>query len=238
MRQAGLELHRAINSVTNNMMNVDTFVTENAPVDRRGRFELENSKLLDIEVDGRVVAKAGSMIAYDGDLSFTGKSSAEGGITGFLKSQATNEGTPVMEVQGEGHVYLADQGKQVQLVSLDSDDAISVNGDDVLAFEESVEYEIGTIGSIGGAATAGLTNVFLSGPGVVALTTHGEPVVVSPPIQTDPNATVAWSKNLSPSMTSDRSFKDSIGQQSGETYQLAFDGAEGFVVTQPFEEVP
>jgi uncharacterized protein (AIM24 family) len=27
-----------------------------------------------------------------------------------------------------------------------------------------------------------------------------------------------------------------VGQSSGETYQLAFEGTEGFVVVQPFEE--
>lgn len=217
-------------------MNIDTFVSENAPNESRQQFELENSKLLDIDVDGSVIAKAGSMVAHEGDLTFTGKSSAEGGITGFLKEKATSEGTPVMTVEGRGHVYLADQGKRIQLLSLDADEAISVNGNDVLAFDETVDYEIGTIGSLGGAATAGLTNVFLSGPGAVAITTHGDPLVLTPPVQTDPNATVAWSRELSPSITTDRSLADSIGQRSGETYQLSFSGADGFVVVQPYEE--
>jgi uncharacterized protein (AIM24 family) len=217
-------------------MELEDFVQSNAPADGTDQFELENSKLLDIDVDGTVLTKAGAMVAFDGDLSFTGKSSAEGGLTGFIKEQATSEGTPVMEIEGNGTVYVADQGKEIQLLSLDEGESISVNGSDVLAFEDRVEYEIGTIGSIGGASAAGLTNVFLSGPGTVAITTHGDPLVVTPPVRTDPEATVAWSSDISPSVESNRSLGDMIGQSSNERYQLKFEGDSGFVVVQPFEE--
>ncbi|MFC7141137.1 AIM24 family protein [Halosimplex aquaticum] len=219
-------------------MELDEFVSANAPDEGGERFELENSKLLDIDVDGTVLTKAGAMVAYTGDLSFTGKSSAEGGLTGFIKEKATSEGTPVMEVEGQGHVYVADREKKIQLLRLGDEESISVNGEDVLAFEGGVDYEIGTIGSIGGASAAGLTNVFLSGPGTVAITTHGDPLVLEPPVRTDPDATVAWSSNLSPSINTDRSLSDAIGQSSGETYQLDFSGTEGFVVVQPYEEGP
>ena len=61
-------------------MELNDFVAANEPGETGERFELENSKLLDIDVDGKIIAKVGSMIAYDGDLSFTGKSSAEGSV--------------------------------------------------------------------------------------------------------------------------------------------------------------
>ncbi|MEA1932296.1 MAG: AIM24 family protein [Euryarchaeota archaeon] len=217
-------------------MELNDFVAANEPGETGKRFELENSKLLDIDVDGTIIAKAGSMIAYDGDLSFTGKSSAEGGLTGMIKSKVTSEGTPVMEVEGQGHVYLADQEKKIQILELDAGESISVNGNDVLAFEDRVDYEISTIGSIGGASAGGLLNVYLTGPGTIAITTHGDPLVLEPPVRTDPDATVAWSSNLSPSLKADRSLKDSIGQTSGETYQMSFEGSSGFVVVQPYEE--
>ncbi|MDY6779956.1 MAG: AIM24 family protein [Halobacteria archaeon] len=219
-------------------MELENFVQENAPEEGERRFELENTKLLDIDVDGKVMTKAGAMVAYDGELSFTGKSSAEGGLTGFLKEKATSEGTPIMEVEGQGHVYVADQEKKIQVLSLDEGEAISVNGEDVLAFEDTVDYEIGTIGSIGGASAAGLTNVFLSGPGMLAITTRGDPLALAPPVKTDPEATVAWSSNLEPSIDINRSLGDAIGQSSGETYQMSFEGDSGFVVVQPYEEGP
>jgi len=217
-------------------MDVDTFVTENRPDESADAFELENRKLLDVAVDGTVLAKAGSMVAYDGDLAFSGKSSAEGGLTGFIKSKATDEGTPVMAVEGTGHLYLADQGKEVQVLDLDDGERISVNGNDVLAFESGVDYTISTIDSLAGSATGGLTNVFLEGPGHVAITTHGTPLVLTPPVKTDPAATVAWSGETSPSGSVNRSLSDLVGQSSDERYQLEFTNSDGFVVVQPYEE--
>ena len=157
---------------------------------------------------------------------------------GFIKQAATSEGTPIMKVEGQGHVYVADQGKKIQPLQLDAGESITVNGNDVLAFETSVDYSIGTIGSVGGAKAGGLTNVYLEGPGMVAITTHGNPMVLAPPVTTDPEATVAWSSNLSPSLNTQRSLADSIGQSSGEKYQMVFQGVEGFVVVQPYEERP
>ncbi|ADJ14061.1 AIM24 family protein [Halalkalicoccus jeotgali] len=216
-------------------MKLDEFRTANAPVEGDETFQLENSKLLDVALDGSVMARAGSMIAYTGDISFSGKASAEGGITGFLKGAALGEGTPVMEATGNGHVYLADQGKRVQVIDLAADEELSVNGNDVLAFESDVDYEVRTIDSIAGSSAGGLTNVFLSGPGTVAITTYGDPLVLTPPVRTDPDATVAWS-GTAPGGNVNRSLSDLVGQSSDETYQLDFTGSEGFVIVQPFEE--
>ncbi|WP_380678269.1 AIM24 family protein [Salinigranum sp. GCM10025319] len=215
-------------------MDLEEFTRSNAPAEGGDGFQKENNRLLDVPVDGTVMVKAGSMIAYTGDITFTGKSSAEGGITGFVKEAVSGEGTPIMEAEGTGHVYVAERSKKVQVLDLDADESISVNGDDVLAFESSVDYEINTIGSLSGAAAGGLTNVYLTGPGQVAITTHGDPLVMTPPVFTDPDATVAWSTNLSPSIETNKTFE--IGQTSGESLQMKFTGSEGFVVVQPNEE--
>jgi uncharacterized protein (AIM24 family) len=217
-------------------MDVDQFTAEHVPTDSDEQFQLENSYTLDVAVDGAVMAKAGSMIAYTGALSFTGKSSAEGGITGFIKEAATGEGTPVMTVEGQGHVYLADREKKVQVLRLEADDAITVNGEDILAFEESLDYEIDTIDSLAGSFAGGFTNVYLQGPGYVALTTHGDPLVLKPPVSTDPSATVAWSSTV-PDVEINKNLSDMVGQESGERFQMNFDGTDGFVVVQPYEEL-
>jgi uncharacterized protein (AIM24 family) len=182
------------------------------------------------------MAKAGAMVAYTGDLSFTGQATPEGGITGFLKEAATGEGTPVMHIEGDGHVYLADHEKEVQIIHLDDDDALTVNGEDILAFESQISYEIDKIDSLAGAFAGGFTNVYLQGPGYIALTTHGDPLVFEPPVTTDPSATVAWNKT-SPSVEVNKNLSDMIGQESGERFQMNFDGPEGFVVVQPYEEL-
>lgn len=223
----------AIDFVT---MNIDQFTTEHESTETDAPFELENSYTLDVTVDGDVMAKAGSMVAFTGDLSFTGKSSAEGGITGFIKEAATSEGTPVMTIEGRGHAYLADSEKKVQLLELDAGDSITVNGEDVLAFESDVSYEISSMDSLAGAFAGGFTNVYLEGPGHVAITTHAEPIVLEPPVSTDPSATVAWS-GTSPDVEVNRNLSDMVGQESGERFQMNFDGESGFVVVQPYEEL-
>jgi uncharacterized protein (AIM24 family) len=217
-------------------MDIQQFKSAHVPADSDETFQLENSYTLDVAVDGTTMAKAGSMVAYTGDLSFTGQASAEGGITGFLKEAATGEGTPVMAIEGSGHAYLADNGKKIQVLDLAPDDAITVNGEDVLAFESGVDYEIGTIDSLAGSLAGGFTNVYLQGPGHVAITTHGDPIAVEPPVSTDPSATVAWS-GTSPTVTTNRSLSDMVGQESGERLQMDFEGPDGFVVVQPYEEL-
>lgn len=216
-------------------MDFENFKSTHAPTTSDEPFQLENSYTLDVTVDGSILAKAGSMVAYTGDLSFTGKASAEGGIRGFLKEAASSEGTPIMSVDGTGHVYLADQQKKVQVLELGADDSVSVNGEDVLAFDPDLSYKISTIDSLAGSFAGGFTNVYLEGPGYVALTTHGDPIVLEPPVSTDPSATVAWS-GTSPNVEVNRSLSDMIGQESGERFQMNFAGSDGFVVVQPYEE--
>ena len=216
-------------------MDIEQFKSDHTPTDSSGTFQLENSYTLDVAVDGTLMAKAGSMIAYTGDLSFTGQATPEGGITGFIKEAATNEGTPVMTVEGQCHVYLADNEKKVQVLELEADDAITVNGEDVLAFESQINYEIDKMDSLAGAFAGGFTNVYLEGPGFVALTTHADPLVMTPPVTTDPSATVAWS-GTTPDVEVNKNLSDMIGQESGERFQMNFTGSDGFVVVQPKEE--
>ncbi len=210
-------------------MNADQFTDEPA-----GSFRRANSYTLAATVEEPVLAKIGSMVAYTGDVSFTGKLSA-GGITGLVKETVTNEETPVMKVAGDGEVYLADDGRKVQVLELDETESITVSGDDVLAFESSVSYDVGAITSLAGTLAGGFTTVSLAGPGAVAVTTDGDPLVFDPPVTTDPAATVAWS-GTSPSVSVNKKLTDMIGAESDERYQMAFGGDEGFVVVQPQEK--
>ncbi|GAB6860168.1 AIM24 family protein [Haloplanus litoreus] len=216
-------------------MDIEQFATEHVTTGTDAPFQLENSYTLTVAVDGSVLAKAGSMIAFTGDLSFTGKASAEGGITGFIKQAATGEGTPIMNIEGQGHVYLADSEKKVQLLELGVEDSITVNGEDILAFEPGVSYEISSMDTLAGAFAGGFTNVYLEGPGYVAITTHADPIVLEPPVSTDPSATVAWS-GPSPNVQVNKNLSDMIGQESGERFQMNFEGDTGYVVVQPYEE--
>jgi uncharacterized protein (AIM24 family) len=202
-------------------------------------FELENDYLLEINLNGRAWAKAGAMIAYTGQVKFTREGMLEHGVGKALKKMVSGEGTSLMKVEGQGRVYLADKGKKVQVLNLQNE-TIFVNGNDLLAFESSVNWDIKMMRRMAGLMAGGLFNVRLSGPGMVAITTHYDPLTlqVKPgqTIYTDPNATVAWSGSLMPDFRTDVSFKTFLGRGSGESIQLKFEGS-GWVVLQPFEEV-
>lgn len=217
------------------------FLSKTGEKDRPGDvFELESNRMLEIHVSGRVWTKLGAAVAYRGDLKFIREGMAEGGLGKMFKRMVTGEVTPLAKVEGQGRLYVADEGKHISILRL-SGETINVSGNDLLAFEDSVAYDITMIRRVAGMMAGGLFSVKLTGTGMVAITTHGEPLTlrVTPgdPVSTDPNATVAWSENLTPELKTDISLRTFIGRGGGETFQMLFQG-DGFVVVQPYEEVP
>ena len=201
-------------------------------------FELESPQTLEINLDGAVWVKLGSMIGYYGNVTFKRQGLREQGISMVFKKMVSGEGVSLMKADGKGKIYLADNGKKVRILQL-NEESIFVNGNDILAIENSLSYDITMMKSVAGVVGGGLFNVRVSGSGHLALTTHGDPVtlLVTPdkPLCTDANATVAWDGNLSPNIKTDLSFKNLIGRGTGEGIQLVFSGT-GWVVLQPFEE--
>jgi len=202
-------------------------------------FELENPHLLEVNLKGRVWTKLGAMIGYVGQVKFTREGMFEHGVGKLVKKMLSGEGTKLMKMEGQGRVYLADKGKRVQVLALE-EETIFVNGNDLLAFEDGVEWDIKMMRRVAGLVAGGLFNVQLSGPGMAAITKHYDPVALrvrpGQPVYTDPNATVAWSGELHPDIKTDLSLKTFLGRGSKEAIQMKFDG-QGWVVLQPFEEV-
>lgn len=220
---------------------LQAFLNDTAERDHPGDvFELESPKMLEAHVNGRLWSKLGAMVAYRGNLTFKREGMLEGGIGNALMKMVSGEMAPLSKIEGQGIVYLADTAKDVTILRLQNE-TINVNGNDLLAFEESVSYQITMHRRIAGMLSGGLFSVRLSGIGMVAIMSHGRPLTlrVTPqdPVCTDPNATIAWSGNLSPEVKMDTSFKALMGRGGGETFQMVFRG-DGFVVIQPFEEVP
>ncbi len=218
---------------------LNEFVEESRQRDRgQGFFELESPRMLEVNLNGLVWTKMGAMVAYVGAMKFTREGMLEHGIGKFLKKAVTGEGTRLTKVEGQGRLYLADTGKKVQILNLQGE-SIVVNGNDLLAFEPSIEWDITVMKKVSAMLAGGLFNVRLSGHGMVAISTHYDPLTLmvtqQQPVRTDPNATVAWSGNLTPNFKTDMSLKTFLGRGSGESFQMEFQG-EGFVVIQPFEE--
>ena len=219
---------------------IQDFIQKTKQEDKhQGLFELETSRLLEINLNGQVWAKAGSMVSYRGNIKFVRERMLEHGLRRLFKKALTGEGTSLMKATGEGKLYIADQGKKISILHLKNESLI-VNGNNLLAFEQTIEWDIKLMRRIAGMLAGGIFNVKLEGTGRVAITSHYEPLtlIVTPdnPVFTDPNATVAWSGELNPDFVTDVSFKTFLGRGSGESIQMKFSG-NGFVVVQPYEEV-
>ena len=197
-----------------------------------GTFTLQNSSLLKVRLQGNAVqAKLGSMVAYQGDVRFDHKG---GGLGRFFKKALTGEGVDLMVAAGEGDLFLAHSARKIMILDLENE-RMTVNGDNILAFESSVDWDIQPIVGAGRLA-GGPFSVVLEGTGKVAVTAQGDPVLLdtSTPTSADPDSAIAWSGGVRTRVKSDVSFKTILGRDSGETFQILFDGP-GWVLIQPSE---
>lgn len=205
---------------------------EYAEVDANARVVRQNSKMLKVRLGEPVLARQGSMVAFQGNIDFDHEGA--GGVGKFLKKAATGEGVQLMRCTGQGEIFFASEADQVHILHLEGS-ALSVNGRNVLAFEPTLEYDIQRVQGAG-VLTGGLFNTRLSGHGWVAITTKGQPVVLhtNQPTFGDPQAVVAWSADLRTSLNRTVKAKALVGLGSGEAFQLAFEG-HGIVIVQPAE---
>jgi len=223
-----------------NKYSIKTLIEQTAQDESRNSFfELEKEYLLELNINNQsVLIKKGAMVAYDGNVKFEREGMLSKGVGNFLKKAVSGEGTSMMQASGTGRIYVADYAKKIRVLYLE-DEAINVNGNDVLAHEESLKSDVKLMKSVAGMMGGGLFQVRLQGTGHAAITTHGDPLtlLVKPgkPVYTDPNATVAWSGNLTPTIKTDISLKTLIGRGSGESFQMKFEG-DGWVLVQPYEE--
>ena len=219
-------------------MNSDLFAPVHAEVAGPG-MQKQGAKMCKVALDGEVMARSGSMVAYQGNLQFSALGS--GGIGNVIKQKLTGEGVPLMKVTGRGDLFLANNAGDVHLVDLDGNDGLTINGANVLAFESTLQYKIERVHGAAMVSGAGLFNCVFTGRGRLAMTTKGAPVVLTVDEATyaDPQAAVAWSASLRTGVQSNDQFNlgTLIGRSTGERFTLSFSG-QGFVVVQPSEEPP
>jgi uncharacterized protein (AIM24 family) len=198
-------------------------------------FTLQNSKLLKVRLDQVTIqAKLGSMVAYQGEVTF--EHAGSGGMSRLIKKAVSGEGTSLMKVTGAGEVFLADTAQDIHLIYLE-DDKVTVNGPNLLAFDSGIDWDIERVQGASGVMGGGLFNTSLAGTGWVAILSDGPPVllnVASAPTFADAQAAITWSSGVSTSIKTDVNLKTLVGRGSGETIQMAFSG-QGWVLVQPSE---
>ncbi len=216
-------------------MRGEVFKPENmAQPPTQAGMSVQNSYCVKYAVNGEVLARQGSMVAYRGNLQIETKSQ---GVGNFLKRAVTGEGVSLMTVRGQGEMWFADHKNNVFILELDPNEYLSINGRNVLVFDPSLQYQISMVkgaGMFGG----GLFNCVFSGQGKLAITCDGAPVVipVSPqlPVYVDTDAIIGWSSQLQTTIHRSQGLKSILKGGSGEMFQLLFQG-QGFVIIQPSE---
>src|SRR6478735_6232779 len=217
------------------MTRVQTTLGQFNETQSQDAFALQNSKLLKVRLEAVTVqSKLGSMVAYQGDVTF--EHAGSGGLGRMLKKAVTGEGTQLMKITGSGEVFLADQAQDIHLLYLE-DDFITVNGPNLLALGEGIDWDIKRVEGASSMMGGGLFNMALHGTGWVAILSDGPPVLLdvsAAPTYADAQAAITWSSGVSTGLRTDFKMKNLVGRGSGESVQMSFSG-DGWVLVQPSE---
>ncbi|MFG2297637.1 AIM24 family protein [Streptomyces sp. NPDC048603] len=197
-------------------------------------MSLQNAKSVKYAVNGEMLARQGSMVAFRGNLQFERKGQ---GIGGMLKRAVTGEGLALMSVRGQGEAWFAHRAGNCFIVDVEQGDAFTVNGRNVLCFDSTLGYEIKTVKGAG-MTGGGLFNSVFTGHGKLALVCDGHPIVIpvtaQSPVYVDTDAVVGWSAHLETGLHRSQSVGSMIRGGSGEAVQLSLRG-DGFVIVRPSE---
>ena len=223
------------------------------------KFETINELTLKVTCSGNDVlfTKAGSFIAgespsgknYQFEKLLLGpQNSLAQAALGSLLRRVTGENLPLMKVtmNGDSVTYYANFGQHVLVYKLAIGETVSVESENILAFTQDCKYDVRFIGC-GIISQKGLATSTLTGTGnsaYVAILSDGNPIVMSniqnqSTISVDPDAVICWmgqSGTCDPSIRTDLSWKNFIGQASGESYAFEWSGSQAVsVIVQPSE---
>ncbi|MCX4716676.1 AIM24 family protein [Streptomyces virginiae] len=218
-------------------MKSDLFASENLarPAVAPG-MTLQNAKSVKYTVNGEMLARQGSMVAFRGNLQFERKGQ---GIGGMLKRAVTGEGLALMSVRGQGEAWFAHRAGNCFIIDFEPGDALTVNGRNVLCFDPTLSYEIKMVKGAG-MTGGGLFNSLFTGTGKLAVVCDGNPIIIpvtaQAPVHVDTDAVVGWSAQLETGLHRSQSVGSMIRGGSGEAVQLKLSG-EGFVIVRPSEAV-
>ncbi|MFB8396309.1 AIM24 family protein [Streptomyces yangpuensis] len=197
-------------------------------------MSLQNAKSVKYNVNGEMLARQGSMVAFRGDLQFERKGQ---GIGSMLKRAVTGEGLALMSVRGRGEAWFAHQAGNCFIIDIEHGDALTVNGRNVLCFDPTLSYEIKMVKGAG-MTGGGLFNSVFTGTGKLAVVCDGHPIIIpvtaQAPVYVDTDAVVGWSAQLETGLHRSQSVGSMIRGGSGEAVQLMLRG-EGFVIVRPSE---
>lgn len=209
------------------------------------KFEVVNELTLKVTFDNgeRIHTKAGAMVGFQGNLKFDkellgpdNNRGMVGAALGQLSRRLSGENLPLMLVtpQSQSIGYFANEAQHVVVLNLQPGERVSVESENILAFTESCNYSVRFFGA-GVVSQKGLMTSVITGPGQAALLTDGNPIVLRGPCCVDPDAFVFYTGQENPQFKMQLSWKNVIGQASGESYFFQFNDPQSIIVIQPNE---
>ncbi|MFI7384257.1 AIM24 family protein [Streptomyces sp. NPDC049813] len=205
------------------------------------RYTVQNPQMLRVSLEGHddILARKGSMVAYQGLMEFDGEIQT----AGQRRSRAyTGEGLDLMRCHGQGTVYLANLAQYIHVVDVEQD-GLTVDSSYVLAMDSALHHEVIAVDSQFGISGSGKYQLNITGRGKVALMTSGQPLMlqVTPDryVNADADAVVAWSTGLRVQMQA-QTHSSGVWRRRGNTgegWELSFMG-HGYALVQPSELLP
>ena len=167
---------------------------------------------------------------------------------GQVGRRFTGENLPIMKVSARGasSTYYANEAQHVVVYKHNPGETISVESENILAFTQDCKYGVRFLAQ-GVISQKGLATSTLSAQGpnaYVAILVDGNPIVLSnvqngSTLEVDPDAVVCWvgqPGQSDPGFKLDLSWKNLIGQASGESYMMEWgQNRRATVIVQPNE---
>lgn len=221
------------------------------------KFETVNELALKVTCDGmgrdKFFTKAGAFVTGEciGNKNYAFEKVLLGpqgnpvaAALGQLARRVTGENLPLMAVTctGQSVTYYANEAQHVVVVPLRQGERLSVESENILAFTSDCNYSVRFMGA-GIVSQKGLMTSVLTGVGpnaYAAVLVDGNPLVLSnvqsgSTIQVDPDAMVCFTGG-DPGFKLDLSWKNLIGQASGESYMLEWGpNSQATIIVQPNE---
>ena len=165
-------------------------------------------------------------------------------LLGQFARRFTGENLPLMKVEfgGDSITYYANNQQHVVVYQLQNGETISVESENILAFTKDCKYNVRFLAQ-GVISQKGLATSTLTGQGpeaYVAILVDGNPLVLSnetsgSTIEADPDAVVCWIGG-DPELRTDLSWRNLLGQNSGESYMFEWkSNNRAIVIIQPTE---
>jgi uncharacterized protein (AIM24 family) len=201
-------------------------------------FRTNTDRLLEVTLQNeKVLAIAGAMVAYTGNVKFEKSLLGGEGIFGAIKRKVTSEGMQVMQTSGTGTVYFAQDAAEITVIPM-TGEKLTIESSSLLAYDTTLKTGTSFAGLRGAASGQGLFSTTVEGSGSIAVISKGNLIMlaVTPehPLRVDPDAFVGFKGDIRQEFVFDVNWRTMVGQSSGESYQHKFTG-NGVVFIQPSE---